>query len=637
MSVLDRLAAIQDAVVVYQLQPEDNIRLKLELKINKLTREVLSTPHLEGREAILNQLKLARTELLPNLSGYVAGNLQLNLVQSIKPTPICPAYNKIEVPTVSTYHTIGANIETVRLDQQAIDAVPQSLRHQMGDLSHHKVDLFFTAIDGRPFHRIDHIAQGPMNLSLHSWAHPHAQPGDDAHQYPETTLYPIMGIQRAPAEQINPRHHDRPRVDPASFDGLRRFDVHAHMGGGAVSAQNMLFSPDNIHFNLIPGSPFAIFWSGAKLDHKACMAKMLVILDYNDPICQALLNSTRGTPNLHSHLEKLQGVVDAIDAYFDPIIQEFESGVPAQGMQLYQGLPEMYKKGIHIATWKLHQEPMGVHPDFGKASFEHDGSLIAERHSSNHQRAQALTAFKENLKQTLANSQAELFTQSLQLARSDCSVTLMKCARAFQKNAVEGMRQFQLLPNELQESVRFAFWELSGSPRIADFGTLRFPGSSNALKVESLLLAASRQNDVYVPRAVEEVDPVVVQQDLGSGSPNPSSQDNSGTPSTSNPVTQPPLDLTSTPVEEAFNQVLALTGTEDFERAPAEERSAIVNGILANLPNDFVQRVYWHYYNGYRGAHPDEQGVGSGDNWGGRNIGKDMDVCIQAFMDAQGQ
>ncbi|MBS0651368.1 MAG: hypothetical protein JSR93_09425 [Verrucomicrobia bacterium] len=615
MSVLNKLAAIQDAVLEYRVQPQDDVRLKLELKINKLAREVLSSPQLEGREAILNQLKLARTELLPNLSGYVAGNLQLNLVQSIKPTPICPAYNQIEVPTVSTYHTIGANIETVRLDKQAIDAVPQSLRDRMGDLSRHKVDLFFTAIDGRLFHKIDHVAQGPMNLSLHTWAHPNAHPGDDVHQYPETTLYPIMGIQRAPAEQINPRHGDRPRVDPVPFDGLKRFDVHAHLrGNAAVRANEMLFSPDNIHFNLIPGSPFAIFWSGAKLDHKACLTKMLVILDYNDPICLALVGSIRGTPNLHSHLEKLQDVVNAIDAYFNPIIKEFESGDPAQGMQLYQDLPEMYKKGIHFATWKLHQEPMGVHPDFGKASFEHDGALIAERHSSNHQRAQALAAFKENLKLTLANSQAELFTQSLQLARSDCSVTLMKCARAFQKNAVEGMRQFQLLPNELQESVRFAFWELSGSPRVADFGTLRFPGSLVPLKVESLLLAASRQNDVYVARAVEEVDPT-----------------------STNTVITPPLDLSSTPIEDAFSQVLALTGTEDFERMTAEERSGLINGILHDLPNEFVQRVYWHFFDGYRQAHPDEQGVGTGDNWGGRNIGKDMDVCIQAFMAAQDQ
>lgn len=637
MSALDKLAAIQDGVVAYRIAPQEDVRLKLELKINKLARVVLSSPHLEGREAILNQLKLARAELLPNLSGYVAGNLQLNLVQSIKPTPICPAYYKIEVPTVSTYHVIGSNIESVRLDGSAINAFPQSLRDRMGDLSRHKVDLFFTAIDGRPFKDIDHVARGPMNLSLHTWAHPHAHPGDDVHQYPETTLLPIMGVQRAPAEQINPRHHDRPRVDSVPFDGLRRFDVHAHMGGGAVQAQNMLFSPDNIHFNLVPGSPFAIFWSGAKLDHRACMTKMLVILDYDDPICQALVNSIRGAPNLLSHLESLQGVVDAIDHYFDPIIDEFETGDPVLAMQQYARLPEMYKKGIHIETWKLHQQPMGVHPDFGRVSFENDLTLAAERHSSNHQRAQALTAFKESLKQTLANSQAEMFTQSLPLARSDCSVTLMKCARAFQKNAVEGMRQFQLLPGDLQESVRFAFWELSGSPRVADFGTLRFPGSSNALKVESLLLAASRQNDVYVPRIIEPVAEEVVHDMTGPSTLNPSSQDN-GTPSTSNQsVGGTPLDLTNSPEEDALGQLFSLTGSAEFASGSVEERSATVNRILEPLSHEFHQRVYFNFYNGYRLAHPDEQGVGSGENWGGRNIGKDIEVCIEAFMQAQGQ
>ncbi|MBS0653663.1 MAG: hypothetical protein JSR39_09115 [Verrucomicrobia bacterium] len=642
MSALDKLAAIQDGVLAYRLAPQEDVRLKLELKINKLARVVLSSPHLEGREQIMNQLKLARAELLPNLSGYVAGNLQLNLVQSIKPTPICPAYNKIEVPTVSTYHVIGSNIESVRLDGSAINSVPQSLRDRMGDLSRHKVDLFYTAIDGRPFKNIDHVARGPMNLSLHTWAHPHAHPGDDVHQYPETTLLPIMGIQKAPAEQINPRHQDRPRVDPVPFDGLRRFDVHAHLREHAqVRNDEMLYSPDNIHFNLVPGSPFAIFWSGAKLDHRACMTKMLVILDYNDPICQALLNSIRGAPNLLTHLERLQGVVDAIDDYFDPIINGFEQGNAVVAMQQYARLPEMYKKGIHYETWKLHQEPIGVHPDFGRVSFENDLTLVAERHSSNHQRAQALTAFKESLKQTLANSQAEMMTQSLPLARSDCSVTLMKCAREFQKNAAEGMRQFQLLPRELQESVRFAFWELSGAPRVADFGTLRFPGSSKDLKIESLLLAASRQTDAYVPRiiepVVEEVVPVIVQDNSSPTTPNPLPQD-SGTPSVLTPsVETTPLDLSNSPEEDALAQLFSLTGSVEFALGTVEERSATVNRILEPFSHEFHQRVYFNFYNGYRLAHPDEQGVGIGDNWGGRNIGKDIEVCIEAFMQAQGQ
>lgn len=622
MSMLDKLAAIQHAVAAYQqVPPQNDVRLKLELKINKLAREVLSAPHLQDSEGILHELKLARAKLLPNLSGFVDGNLQLNLIQSIKPTPICPAYNKIEVPTVSTYHVIGANIETVRLDKQALDAVPQSLMKRMGDLSHHEVDLFFTAIDGRPFYKIDHNISGPMNLSLHTWAHPHAHPGDDVHQHPETTLFPIMGIQRAPDNQINPRHDKHPRVDAVPFDNLKRFRVHAHLGKGAVSAQNMLFSPDNIHFNLIPGSPFALFWSGAKLEKRACMAKILVILDYTDPICKALLASIRGTPTLHSHLEKLEGVAKAIDAYFDPIIQEFDAGNSIQGMQLYQALPEMYKKGIHIATWQLHDKPMEIHPDFGKVSFENDGSLSVERHCNDHQRAQALRMLKDNLKDMLVHSQAMMFNQSLSLARSDCSVTLMKCARAFQKNAEEGLHQFQLLPQELKNSVYYAFWELSGSPRVADFSTQNFPGSSVALKAESLLLAASRQSDTYVPPQIvveEVIDPVEIPQ-----SPNSS-------------IT-PALVVDNTPEEAAFNQLLALAVNEAFEQAPAEERSDIINRILSHLPEEFIQLVYWHYYNGYKTAHPDELGVGSGSNWGGKNIGKDINVCIQAFMDAQGQ
>ena len=199
------------------------------------------------------------------------------------------------------------------------------------------------------------------------------------------------------------------------------------------------------------------------------------------------------------------------------------------------------------------------------------------------------------------------------------------------------MKQFQLLPGELQESVRFAFWELSGAPRVADFGTLHFPGSADALKVESLLLAASRQTDVYVPKIVEEVVPVIIPQEISNpANANGAPQDNSSTPSTSNPspVTTTP-DLTNSPEENAFAQLLALSTSDRFALGSLDDKSAEINRILAPLPNNFQQLVYWHFYNGYKAAHPNEQ-IG-GDNWGGRNIGKDIDICVDAFMQAQGQ
>src|SRR5256885_13007092 len=54
---------------------------------------------------------------------------------NIPPSPLCPAYNKMTFPTISTYHDIGWNICSMRLDPKALEFVPAAVLEAVGHRS----------------------------------------------------------------------------------------------------------------------------------------------------------------------------------------------------------------------------------------------------------------------------------------------------------------------------------------------------------------------------------------------------------------------------------------------------------------------------------------------------------------------
>ncbi len=610
MSIIEKLDKIQQSVIVYQVNPQEELRLKLELKIDKLSRRILAEPDLADRNDLLSQLRLARTHLVTNQSQDPLRNLELNLVQNIPPSPLCPAYAMLEVPTVSTYHLIATNIASVRFDRQALTHVPELIKHALGDLSEGPVDLFYTTIDGR-FMQNEHAIYGgtkPMNLCLHRWAHNEALPGYDVKANTDMGLFPVMGI-----TSIDPSK-DKGAIP---FGSLKKLNIHSHPRGKPHTAERMLYSPNNAHFRLIPNSPFALFWSAAKLNGRTCIAKMLVIFDDTDPICRNILGSIQGTQTLNHHLEKLQGVSDAIDDIFDPLIHAFEAGEAANPMGRFYALPQMYQAGIYHQTWKESGSPLDIHPDFGRDSFLED-SLYTHA-----QRALIVTQYKESLKEALVLSHSEMLAHSLPLARSDAAQTLMKCARAFQRSAEEGLTLYQTFPKPMKDATHRAFWELSGCPRIDSFGTKNFPGSPTPVKVQALLLAASRQGNVPTSLPPSHMEELHVLQPLAT---------DNGASSSSTPA-GPSQPSPSYSIDAIFNRLIDLSGRSDFLGKSLADRSKIVRDALKKLPGSFRNEVYKHYYFGYKAKYPTEH-IG-GHNWGGENIGKDMEVCIEAFIKAQ--
>jgi hypothetical protein len=488
-----------------------NDPVEMDLEIDRIARSVIQTPMPpEARGKMLNELLRLRTQIVQHapVQGMKGNSFSLNLIQDVTPSPLCPAYNTLSFPTVTTYDHIGWNISCMRLDPKAMSFVPPLVLEQAGPLQDKQVDLLWTAIDGR-FYQFNRS----LNHATHAWTHRHALPGPEkipgpnhseiengdsnVHFDVDVGLFPEIGYEKANdagAIAIN-------RISP--------MHVHTHAPArlNNVKPEDMLYSPDNSHFRAIAGTPFGIDWSVMKKDDRVAITKRLVIFDYDHPICKALLSSIRDCSDLNEHLQGLKGVPHTIQQTFSPVIEAFETGQPG-AMALFHRLPLAFQYGIFRETWLSFNSP-NVHGDFGRASFENQESLARNFHCSNAKRGEILRSFCGRLEHLLVESQFQLLLQSQSLVKGDNVLKMMRCAELFKKDPEIALASFTMeFTEQEKEAVRFAFWELSGCPRKPNFGSTQFPLNCDnpqalQLKIQSILLAASRQAHQFTAPIVE--------------------------------------------------------------------------------------------------------------------------------------
>jgi hypothetical protein len=581
-------------------------RIELDMEINRIARTVFETPMpSEDRKAILTDLLHLRARLVRHspVNGLKDLCLFLNLIQNVPPSPLCPAYNKMTFPTISTYHMIWWNRSCIRLDPKALEFVPRNVLEKAGPLEGKEVDLFWTAIDG---YRTDRS----LNNCTHPWSHRHALPGPEKIPGPggemnnpdsnvsfdvQMGLFPEIGFEKS----------EEPGA--IAIDNISPMNVHVHAGRFLQKATSgdMLYSPDNAHFRAIPGSPFAIDWSVMQKDNRIAITKRLVIFDENHPICAPLFASVRNCSDLNTHLQYLSRVPAEIQKTFDPVIDLFESNHP-DAMKAFKQMPDAFQYGIFKETWLSFDSPRGVHGDFGRASFEKDPSLDAKYHCDAHRCAEAIRRFSDRLKHLLVRSQFDLLFQSQSLVKGDNVLTMMKCAQLFYKDPKQGLAAFDQLTDQERNAVHFAFWELNKCPRITNFSTDRFPLDCNSteainLKVQAILLAASRQPHLFAR-------PVIENSLLE--------------------VAKPPEVAPAVPSQDQVQQqLIELAFDSTFQSLENTAKAARVNQLLSALDKDLRGRIYGSVYANSRDPQK------GGDAWGEKHVADDLEVLINSFQE----
>ena len=392
-----------------QVQPQPPIGvvdIKEEMRIDAAFRKIMSTPMPDGqREQELAKLLRERASLMHHVPTYgLKGNViffNMKLI-GLAPAPSCPAYNKMRVPTISLYHQIASNIAIVRLDESALRHIPTQVLEKMGDLSGKKVEFFWTAIDGRNFIKDDRS----INLCTHPWSHPHALNMDDVGFDVNMGIFPEVGFESCQ------------KPGAVAFHGMSPMSVYTHFEKGS-----MRYSPDNAHFEAIPGSPFGVFWAATEKGGRVALTKTLVIFDYNHPISACLIASIRECSDLGTHLKTLAQTKGAIEQALT---------LPDHGfMPAFDKLPLAFQRGIYFEVWRLFDSPLGIHGDFGKASFDGDLSLNEKFHCSQDWRKLAASNFARRLENLLVDSQMDLTLHSQPLQKGDNVLRMMRCAQLF--------------------------------------------------------------------------------------------------------------------------------------------------------------------------------------------------------------
>ncbi len=602
--------------------------IDLEIKINEVARHILTSSDLskEEKDEAWSELLHLRTTYLQHVPVNLPKGsvLFFNMKQiGLAPTPLCPAYNKMRCVTISDYHIINPNIVVILLDPSALKHVPTAVLEKTGNLEGKKLDLMFTIVRGRPpeyLHR-------PINLCTHAWSHPHALEKDWIEGDVHMGIFPEIGFE----------HLNIP--GSVAFNDISPMWVHTHYNYDEGAE---VYSPDNAHFQVIPGSPFGIFWSVTQKDDRIAITKVIVIFDDNHPICASLMSSIRNCNSLDVHLERVTRLEKEIRGAFFPIIAALKSDNLDTAMRMINNLPLSFQLGIHKEVWLLAGSPKDIHNDFGKAAFENDPSLDVKFHCTNLDRAQAITNYANTLINLLITSEIALTRESQSLGLGDDTLKMMQCALLLEsgqeKEAIELFHQFSW---KEQDDVFLAIWELSKCPRgNMSFGkdTFLSPNTPRELKLEALRLAASRQTSKFEGRVIEikEKAPIFNDIIITNNSLPPCILD----PQPESPAIEiieqtPPIIQTNIPQqssamtsEEVLEALIALAfDSQDFLSSGIHDRRNTINNLFNHLPIDIKNQVYGRVY-----EYSNDPNKG-GPNWGENHVADDLNVLIGSLQD----
>ncbi len=584
-----------------QLTPfERKKSIDFEIAIDTLAKQIIKTPFLneDERSKALLELMKARTRLIYHVpvNGLTGSVLFCNLaLPGTPPTPLCPAYNKMLFPTISSYHTIGSNIASIRLDPKAVEHFPKEIIlpefFENSAIKTDCVDLFLTVIDGRPFNNLEKV-----NLVTHPWSHANALPGDDTQFDVEMGIFPEIGIEKANDEGA------------VAMGKISPMNVHCHY---TSSPKSMLYSPNNAHFKIIPGTPFAVMWSLMKKEGRIAVTKMIIIMNYDHPICAPIIHSIRSCPNLETHLMRMQDLQKSIPSYFSPLCNSFVHD-RNDSMKAFHDLPLAFQHGIYKEAWILKGSPHGIHGDFGRASFENDPSLDAQHHCDSTTKAKAVEQFAHKLIDMLLTSHTNLLLHSQSMVKSNSALKLMQTAqKVLVKEPAEGLSAEEL------EASYYAIWQLSGCPRLSDFGTKTFQSALTdpQLKASALLLAASRQK----PGRIEEPPSIVPFINLKEEESSQKSEKKENP--RINKKDEPSL------INQVLKSLIELASNGEFHIFSNSEKSAQVNHLIESLPPEFKNKLHGKIY---ENSNDPNKG---GENWGKIHIADDLDTLILSYQE----
>ncbi len=608
--------------------------IEKEIEISEKALEILSTAPNEQRKDLLSELLRERAISMHHVAvNGITGTLFFNMNHiGLAPTPICPAYKKMQLPTISDYHTIAGNIANVKLDPSAIEHVPEAVRNKAGDLYGKNVECYWTAINGFHFHK-NGIQQ--VNLCTHTWSHPHAQVGDWSEFDVNMGVFPEVGFQ--------PMYES----GAVACNDIGPMWVHTHIDG------SQRYSPNNAHFRIIPKSPFGIFWTVTQKETRVAFTKVLVIFDQEHPLCQLLNNSIQKCNNLEQHLKHLENIPTVTQKTFNKLILLLDKN-EALALEAFQELPSTFQYGIYQEAWNLFGGPCGVHGDFGKASFENDPSLDAKFHCSKEQRKQAVQQYIERLNHLLFHSQVDLLLNSQSLVKGKSALKMMQCAQLFKKNESKAaIELYGSFAAHEKNDVLFALWEVCRCPRDCgdNFGNEAIFSTrvSSDVKAEALILAASRQTfKLEEPSAIalEPRNSSIVQQEpipvttlsttrtTSTCTTTDTARTTTSTTSTCTTIDVQPTTANSTSIAEPSHSIspsdvleALMSRAPDFGFLSIDERKNVILELFNHLPTDIKNKIYGSVY--VNSTDPNK----GGENWGELHVADDLEVLINALAD----
>ncbi|MBX3718563.1 MAG: hypothetical protein KF898_02810 [Parachlamydiales bacterium] len=354
---------------------------------------------------------------------------------------------------------------SMKLHRAQAQNLPESLQTILAGRNLEKLDLISNYSIGYGTLAIDamlHAKELRYNWVSHPWVFPQAQYGQDLKLFLEMGIFEPVGVREVKTG------------DGIPFGSLKHLEVFVH-----PKNEGTAISPNNAHFGISPEMPISAFWHAMLKDDKTVMVRQLIANIPNHPMTDELSSifGDEEYQTVQDHLEQLEArrpeAIDATHARFDVIAKAFEEGMPDIALELFNALDEGEKKWVHFRIWQLLGEPIGVHGDFGRVSFEGAVELPAQYHATVEQKAQALrelcakqiAAFDQILEGhfTLFETPHDLPIPSAEyLRKKEIAQPLIEAVKAKEEDL------FIALITSLQEADRqklFAIaWELKGCP-----------------------------------------------------------------------------------------------------------------------------------------------------------------------------
>jgi hypothetical protein len=382
-------------------------------------------------------------------------------------------YYEVAHPEVSSYH-LGFPMLTVYLHPIYGQHMPPAVRSSIEDVPG-KIDHTFSIVQACHMEEMARSKCGfqRYNLHTHNWVLPRAEVGKDSKTMAEMGIFSPLGV------------FEVKTGDGVPFNSMKPLEVYIHPRDG-----RMAFSPNNAHVGISDGIPVSSFWQVVKHDGRASVSHVWIINDYNHPYSALVRSASEMLPSsLHEHLELIKaGREEArrkTSDRLESIARLFESGDPAEAMDLFNALTVGEKNRVFFHTWNLQGRPDGIHHDFGRAAFLGQADLAQQHRSSPIQKANAIRALLDEQVATveaMIDEEIAFFETPFEMPAVSAEFQrkeklLSPIIAAFEAgNEGEAMEKFAALPPDDKGKIFGLTWEFKGYPIgiHPDFGRVSF-------------------------------------------------------------------------------------------------------------------------------------------------------------------